>query len=111
MEIHVEFIGDIAVVEIPSLRIEYSNVNSFQSKVLNLVEQGHNKIAINLEHVIFMDSRGLSAFLSIIKALDKEGRMVAFNVQEPLVKIFKLTRTDQLLRQYKDREEALKAFT
>lgn len=110
MQLTQERIDDIVIITIDEGRLDYKNVNAFQSGVLDIIEQGHSKLAFDMRHVAFMDSRGLSAFLSILRALGKTGRIALFDVHDTLNKVFKLTHTDRLFLQKENRADALQGL-
>jgi len=100
----------IMTVKIPDSRLDYNNANGFKNAMLNFVDQGFNKFAVDMADVEFMDSRGLSSFLSLFRATGKGGAMALFLVQEPVRKIFSLTRTDRIVQIHPSLEDALAAL-
>ncbi len=99
--------GDVLVVTIPEERLDYVNVNSFKNAMLDIIGKGHRKIAIDLSKVTFMDSRGLSAFLSLIRALGQNGAMALCHLSAPIRRVFAVTRTDRVVRIFPNMVEAL----
>lgn len=107
MQLQTREYDGIMVVKIPDSRLDYNNANGFKNAMLNLADQGFNRFAVDMADVEFMDSRGLSSFLSLFRATGKGGAMALFLVQEPVRKIFTLTRTERIIQIHSNLEEAL----
>ncbi len=110
MQLQTRKYDDIIAVKIPEARLDYNNANGFKSAMLNLIDQGFIKFAVDMADVEFMDSRGLSSFLSLFRATGQHGAMSLFLVQEPVRKIFSLTRTDKIMQIRPNLEDALAAL-
>ncbi len=92
---------------LPVERLDYSNVNGFKNQMLDFIAQGHNRIVLDMTRVEAMDSKGLSAFLFLSRAVGTEGRIVLAGVREEIRRILILTRTDRVLAVFDNLPAAL----
>lgn len=88
--------GDIAVIKPQLKRIDASVALSFKEAVLKVVESGEKAVVLDLELVQFMDSSGLGAIVSVLKALGTRGLLAVCNVKGAVLSLFKLTRMDKV---------------
>ncbi|MEC4721907.1 STAS domain-containing protein [Noviherbaspirillum sp. CPCC 100848] len=87
---------DIAIIKPQLKRIDASVALSFKEAVLKVVESGEKAIVLDLELVQFMDSSGLGAIVSVLKALGTRGLLAVCNVKGAVLSLFKLTRMDKV---------------
>ena len=89
-------------------RIDAHNSDEFKDYLLRLIENGDNRIIIQLSPVRFIDSSGLGALLSANKhILIKSGRFVLAGIQKQVLAMFELTRLNRVFEIYADLNEAL----
>lgn len=96
-----------AIVTIPYERLDFSNVNGFKNGILDLIDHGDNRIIFEMGNIGFMDSKGLSAFLFLYRAVGTDGVLALVNMHEQIRKIFSLTRTDRVLPIFDSLQDAL----
>lgn len=84
------------VVSVEHKRLDAAFAVTFRDDVMFLVQQGRNKIVFNLSQVEFMDSSGLGALVSVMKALGGNQNMVLCGVKDAVLTVFKLTRMDKI---------------
>lgn len=99
-----------SIMTIPSKRLDYMNVNGFKNQMLDLISQGHNRVILDMANVESMDSKGLSAFLFLSRAVGPDGRVALVSVHEQVQKMLVLTRTDRILSVFNTLPEALAAI-
>lgn len=88
--------------------IESANSRDFKTKLVDMINEGHHLMILNLSQVEFMDSSGLGCLISILKLLaTHQGNLALYNVQEPVKRIFTLTRLNQVFSIYSTEEEAM----
>lgn len=89
--------GRLNMVSAPKLR-EFVNA---------VVAGGSNRIVVNLENTAFMDSSGLGALISCLKAARQSGGDLRIASAQPQVKmVLQLTSMDKVLTPYATAEEA-----
>jgi len=99
--------AEIVAVRVSESRLDYSNVNDFKNAMLALVDDGGKRFAIDMGAVEFMDSRGLSALLSLHRALGGQGAIALYDVRDSLRKVFAVTKTQRILQVCPTLEDAL----
>lgn len=87
---------NITVVELQRKRIDASYAINLREDVVALVEQGSKKIVLNLGNVEFIDSSGLGALVSIMKAVGGNQNMALCQVKDAVMTVLKLTRMDKI---------------
>lgn len=110
MEIEVKQIDRILVVKPLEKSIEASNSRDLKTKLVDLINEGHYFIILNLAKIEFMDSNGLGSLISTLKLLaTHQGNLVICEAQEPVKRVFTLTRLNQIFSLYPSEEEAIKS--
>ena len=90
--------GDIDVYSSPALR----------HQILDRIERGSNRIIIDLEHVDFLDSAGVSAMINGLRlASNHDGTLVLVQPGDQLRRMLKLTNLDQVLQTFPSVEDAV----
>jgi anti-sigma B factor antagonist len=86
----------VAIVEPQRKRIDASFAIKFREDMIALVDQGQKKLVLNMAHVEFIDSSGLGAVVSIMKAIGGNQNLTLCNVKDSVLAVFKLTRMDKI---------------
>ena len=86
----------IAVVAPTMKRLDASVAPAFRQAVLQLVEAGDTRLVLDLARLEFLDSSGLGAMVSILKALGSRGALAVCGVQGAVLSLFQLTRMDKV---------------
>ncbi len=88
-------------------RLDASVALSFKQAVVKVVEAGDTRLLLDLQGVEFLDSSGLGAMVSILKAVGSRGTVAVCNATGGVQSLFKLTRMDKVFTLYGSREDAL----
>ncbi|MGZ5179970.1 MAG: STAS domain-containing protein [Ramlibacter sp.] len=99
--------GPVPVVVPRMKRLDASVAPAFKQEVVKLVEAGERRLVLDLGGVEFLDSSGLGALVSILKALGSQGAMAVCGARGAVLSLFKLTRMDKVFPIDADRREAL----
>lgn len=99
--------GNVPVVVPAVKRLDASVAPAFKQAVVRVVEGGERRILLDLSGVDFLDSSGLGAMVSILKALGTQGTLAVCGAKGPVMSLFKLTRMDKVFSLHADRAEAL----
>ncbi|WP_455355696.1 STAS domain-containing protein [Streptomyces sp. SYSU K217416] len=92
--------GDIDIETAPVLR----------AGALDLIDQGHPHLILDLSPVAFCDSSGLNALIGILRcARDAGGSLALSAVPDRLARLLDLTGVSQLMPAHPDAEAALAA--
>jgi anti-sigma B factor antagonist len=105
IDIHRE--GTLPVVVPRVRRLDASVAPAFKAQVVDLVEAGERRLVVDLAGVDFLDSSGLGALVSILKALGNQGAMAVCGPRGSVLSLFKLTRMDKVFAIDPDRQAAI----
>ncbi len=90
--------GEIDVATAPLLR----------ERLTALMDEGQQRIVVDLQGVDFIDSTGLSVLLGILKRMRaQEGHLVLVCSQARVLKVFEITGLDQVFAMYQSVDEAV----
>ena len=96
------------VVVAPTMkRLDASVAPAFKQEVVRLIEAGDLRLVLDLEGVQFLDSSGLGAIVSILKAVGNRGTLAVCNVRGAVLSLFQLTRMDRVFTLHATREDAV----
>ena len=92
----------------PIGRMDVETSPEVRQTILDLVEQKVNTVIVDLSQVEFMDSSGLSALVSGMKALRRiEGKLNICNANAQIRTALRLTMLDRVLPVFDSLDEAL----
>ena len=97
----------VAVIK-ASGRLDLLTASDAKQKLAEMVTSGHHRLVVDLSHVASMDSSGLSALISGLKAARLASGDLRIACPSPPVRVvLELTRLDRVLYPYATLEEAL----
>jgi anti-sigma B factor antagonist len=111
MQIQDKKVGNILILKPSEKRIDASVATDFKGKIIDLINAGNRKIVLNLDGVDFIDSSGLGAIVSSLKAIGNEGDLVICGISETVMTLFRLTRMNRVFQIFSTEDEALKALS
>ena len=111
MQIERKQVEDVLIVTPFEPRLDARGAVSFKETMGSFIKEGHSRIVLNLSNVEFIDSSGLGAIVSSLKALGLKGEIAICGARNTVLTMFKLTRLDKVFRLLKDEGEAIAAFT
>lgn len=92
--------------------LDYVAIPEFRDEVSGLIEQGHTSIVVDMSHVCFMDSGGITGIIYTMKRLaGLHGRVTLAGCNEMIfhkLEIAGLTRISTALRFAPDVEQAVR---
>src|ERR1700744_3944094 len=107
MKIGERKVGSNIVVEVHETRLSADKTAAFKEVVGRYRENGNSaSIILDLSQVVFIDSSGLGAVLSILKRMPKGTELIICGATEPVMSMFKLTRLDRIFTMKKNVHEA-----
>ncbi len=102
MQLKVEDFGKYQVCSIIGA-ISATNSDDFYDQFIQTLEICNKDIIINLEHLEFIDSKGVSTFLIGKKMLAKNGlSLFISNVPKPVRRVFDITFLNKIIPIYED---------
>ena len=111
MQVQDKKIGNILVVKPSEKRIDASVATDFKEKMIDRINAGNKRIILNLAGIDFIDSSGLGAIVSSLKAIGNEGDLAICEVNDTVMTLFRLTRINRIFQIFSTEEEALKALS
>jgi anti-sigma B factor antagonist len=110
MQIERRLVENILVVMPIEPRLDARGAVSFKEIMGNFIKEGHSQIVLNLSNVEFIDSSGLGAIVSSLKALGLKGEIAICGLRHTVLTMFKLTRMDKVFRIFKEERETVTAL-
>jgi len=81
-----------------------------KSKLNEIIQNGGEKIVIDLSSLEFIDSSGLGAMVSVLKKIGMPGKVKLCGVKDGVRSILELTRLDKVFPIYHSVKEAVASF-
>lgn len=110
MKIEIKETQGVLALHILEARFGADAVESFLQQAMPRIEQGVPLVLLDLSPVGFMDSSGLGAIVTCLKAQRTRGKMAICGVRESVASLFQLTRMDKVVDLYSTVEEAATAL-
>ena len=102
---------DIIIEVVHLTRATKDNAETFKKILLKDVDEGFNKIIVDLSECMFMDSTFLSSLVVALKFLTKtNGTVKLVAIHEDTLAILELTGMVRVFDIFKNKKEALKSF-
>jgi anti-sigma B factor antagonist len=102
-----------AVIRPAGARIDLQVAGEFRTVLLQLVEAGRHRLVVDMSNVHFVDSSGLGALVSALKALrllKGDGDIRLANVQPPVMNLLEIIRLHRVFAAYPSVEHAVQSF-
>ena len=113
MRIEVSQMDGATIVKPVSERLDIQVAGELRGALLGLIESGHLSLVINLEDVSFIDSSGLGALVSAIKALRARGGhgdIRLANSKVSVTELLEVIRLNRVFANYPSVELAARSF-
>ncbi|WP_028315849.1 STAS domain-containing protein [Desulfatibacillum aliphaticivorans] len=106
-----EKFGEIAVIHAPE-RLRADESGEFRQTLKEIVDQGINRLVIDLSETTAMDSSGLGALVSRIAVTRQNGGDVRLaGCNETVNSLLEITHLDQVFEFFDDVKEAVESFS
>ena len=102
-----------AVIRPVGVRVDLQVAGEFRTALLQLIEVGHHRLVVDMGAVHFVDSSGLGALVSALKALKVlkgEGDIRLANVQPPVTALLEIIRLHRVFSSYPSVDQAVQSF-
>jgi anti-sigma B factor antagonist len=107
MYIKLDQLSPVEAVLLPVGRLDVESAPLVRQAILDLVEKGITALVLDLSHVEFVDSSGLSVFVSGMKALRRSGgRLAICNANPQVHTALRLTMLEQIFPNHASAEDA-----
>ncbi|MEM7254417.1 MAG: STAS domain-containing protein [Pseudomonadota bacterium] len=109
MLIEDKLVDDTLVVKVCETRVDAHNAGEFKGAMAQFVEDGNQRIALDLSEVEFIDSSGLGAIVACLKSVGRDGKFTMFGLRNTTLSMFRLTRMDRVFDIYESEQDAIAA--
>lgn len=92
-------------------RLTAATASTFKEEVSRVIDEGYDKLVIDLSDVGFVDSSGLGVLVGLLKKVGNRGEIVLCQPGDSVMQMFRITRMDRVFRFLPDRAQALDAVT
>lgn len=110
VEILREMVDDIEILILHG-RLDSSHAKEFKKEIDILEKENRVRIVLDMEGVSFIDSAGLGALISALRAANRQGGDIRIGSLQPQSRaLFELVRLHKVFAIFNNREEAIKSF-
>jgi anti-sigma B factor antagonist len=106
MRLESERQGEILIIRALDDRIDAAGAIKFKERMRELVAEPSDRVVLDMSNVAFLDSSGLGAVVSVMKALGSPRRLELSGLTATVEKVFRLTRMDSVFLIHKTLPEA-----
>ena len=111
MQIKEQLKDDVALLELKGKLMGGPETIAIHDKVKELINQGINKVVIDLGKVTWLNSTGLGALMgSLTSARTAGGDVKLANVTDKVKSLFMITKLITIFETFDSAEEAIKSF-
>ncbi len=108
MDLEIKKTPEFVILKPISSSIDATVSTDFKGRVMDLINQGNNFFLLDMSQVDFVDSSGLGALISILKAISlNNGEIVLFELKVPVKNLFDLTRMNSVFKICSSEREGL----
>jgi anti-sigma B factor antagonist len=100
----------VVVLRVGNSRIDAGSAAEFRSALGAVVDRGVTRFVLDLSSVDFVDSTGLGALVSALKAAGRSGAVVVAGAKDSVATLLRLTRMDKVFRTFPTPGEAAAAL-
>ena len=114
MQIDISPQDQAVIIKPATARVDVEVAGQFRAALLEVIEQGHRSLVVDMSDVTFIDSSGLGALvfaLKRLKAQEGQGDIRLANVQEPVVELLEIIRLQRVFSSYPSVEQAVLSFS
>ena len=112
MELINKEVQGIFVAEPQENRLDAASAKQFKEQMIEAVQNGNDRIVLNMGKLEFIDSTGMSAIVSVLKQLGLKGGEIVICELTPAVKnLFQLTKLDRVFKICLSEEDSIRAFS
>ena len=108
MKLESERRGGIIVIRAVDDRIDAAGAIQFKERMREIIEESSERVVFDMSNVGFLDSSGLGAVVSVMKALGPIRRLELSGLTPTVEKVFRLTRMDSVFIIHKGLPESLR---
>lgn len=107
MNLRIENRDGVVLVRIDEVHVGANVADELRSRVLEALPASAARLVLDLTKVDFLDSSGLGALVSLLKAARPAGDVVLFGLRPSVAEILRLTHLDAVFRCEEREDQAL----
>lgn len=88
-------------------KLDFSNCDEFEQLLQNLLDEGYNRVVLDLRYVTFLDSCMLGILVDGYRKVAGAGEIGLCHVDENIRNVLELTRLNEVFAIYPSLEDAL----
>ena len=89
-------------------RMDATTAVDFDNAAQAVLKEGHTRLVVDLQDLVYMSSAGLRSLLSLAKAVKNAGGQLCFCCLQPMVaEVFRISGFDRMLSVYTERAEGI----
>jgi anti-sigma B factor antagonist len=96
MELQAEDLAQALVIHVMEDRIDAAGAIQFKERMRELVAGAAPVVILDLSQVVFLDSSGLGAVVSVLKMMAADRKLQLSGLTPTVEKVFRLTRMDTI---------------
>lgn len=100
----------ICVIRPEGDRLTALGANDFRREASQLVDEGNNRIIVDLSEVRFVDSSGLGAIVGLLKKVGNRGEVVVCGLSDAVRQMFRVTRMEKVFQIFPNPDAATAAL-
>jgi anti-sigma B factor antagonist len=108
MKLESERRGEIIIIRAIDDRIDAAGAIQFKERMREIIAEPSERVVFDMSNVGFLDSSGLGAVVSVMKALGPIRRLELSGLTPTVEKVFRLTRMDSVFIIHKHLPEGLR---
>lgn len=97
----------VCVITPESARLTAAVAGAFRDEATRIIEEGHNRLVVDLSDVDFIDSSGLGALVALSRRAGTRGAIVVCGLGEAVAQMFRLTRMERVFQSFPGPREAV----
>jgi len=110
LSVTVNEVNGYTVITVEAERLDVVNTNEMKESMMDVVDNGHHKVVIDLSKVTFVDSSGLSVIISLFKRLNAlKGELILCGLGEQPKELLEITQLIRLFKVTDTCEEAVRS--
>ena len=105
LEVTTRDVGEHTVIKLKG-EVDIYTAPSLREAIVQALERGRRRVAVDLDEVDFLDSTGLGVLVGGLKRVkNHEGELGVICSQEKIVRIFRITGLTKVFKMYKSVDE------
>ncbi len=111
LEATVRLVNGVAIVDLSGRILLGPDAECLRNTLLDVYEQGHRRILVNMAGVTFTDSAGLGDLVGTYTMIKQRGGNIKLvNLQKKVMQMMHSTRLDSLMEIYDDEQAAIESL-